>query len=243
MAQVCIEQLLASGAQNDVSGTPDQARKAASSELRCARHETSGDLEAAQAWLRERRWGDGLPLIPPTVERVERMLARNGCAAETAVASIAPGFGAATLEAIAANAVMAGCSPEHLPLLVAAVKAVAEPQFNLQGIQATTNPVAVWVVVNGPAADQLGINAAINCLGQGAWANAALGRALLGSSLFTRHVVIDRWFLRVQRRGSGLGARHSRWYPEVAGANSSSSLPLRTTGSAEPRARTPSPDS
>jgi hypothetical protein len=178
MAQACIEQLLASGAQNDVSGTPDQARKAASGELRCERHEASGDLEAVQAWLRERRWGDGLPLIPPTVERVERMLARNGCSAETVVASIAPGFGAATLEAIAANAVMAGCAPEHLPLLVAAVKAVAEPQFNLQGIQATTNPVAVWVVVNGPAADHLGVNAAINCLGQGAWANAALGRAL-----------------------------------------------------------------
>jgi hypothetical protein len=65
-----------------------------------------------------------------------------------------------------------------LPVLIAATEAVVEPQFNLQGIQATTNPVAVWIIVNGPAAQKLGVNAAFNCLGQGAWANATIGRAL-----------------------------------------------------------------
>jgi hypothetical protein len=136
------------------------------------------EAEAVQRLFRERRWGDGLPVIAPTVERVERMLARHGYAPDTVVASVAPGFGAATLEAIAANAVAAGCDDELLPLLVAAVKAATEKAFNLQAIQATTNSVAVWVVVNGPGAGSLGFNAGINCLGQGNWANASLGRAL-----------------------------------------------------------------
>jgi hypothetical protein len=106
------------------------------------------------------------------------MLACTRRSPDEVVARIAPGFGAATVERIAINAVLAGCDPEYLPALIAAVEAVAVPEFNLQGIQATTNPVAVWVVVNGPAAQRLGVNGAFNCLGQGAWANATLGRAL-----------------------------------------------------------------
>jgi hypothetical protein len=179
MARECVNQLLALAQVPEVPGSPTKA--APSSPLavqRCTRHEVSGDLEAIQALVRERRWGDGLPVIPPTPERIERMLAHNGYSPDTVVAAIAPGYGAASLESIAANAVMAGCAPEHLPLVVAAVKAAAQPQFNLQGMQATTNSVAVWVVVNGPGAKHLGINAGINCLGQGAWANAALGRAV-----------------------------------------------------------------
>ena len=179
MARECVDQLLALAQGPEVPGSANRA--APSSPLasqRCTRHEVSGDLEAIQALVRERRWGDGLPVIPPTPERIERMLAHNGYSPDTVVAAIAPGYGAASLENIAANAVMAGCAPEHLPLVVAAVKAAAQPQFNLQGMQATTNSVAVWVVVNGPGAKHLGINAGINCLGQGAWANAALGRAV-----------------------------------------------------------------
>jgi hypothetical protein len=179
MARECVDQLLALAQRSEVPGRASQAGPSSPSvPQRCTRHEVSGDLEAIQALVRERRWGDGLPVIPPTLERIERMLAHNGYSPETVVASIAPGYGAATLESIAANAVMAGCAPEHLPLVVAAVQAAAQPQFNLQGIQATTNSVAVWVVVNGPGAKHLGINAGINCLGQGAWANAALGRAV-----------------------------------------------------------------
>ena len=180
MAAQCVEQLLALAAQQaELPRTAGKASPAASpASQRSARHEVSDDLEAIQALIRERRWGDGLPVIPPSMERVERMLAHNGYSPDTVVASIAPGFGVATLQNIAANAVMAGCAPEHLPLVVAAVQAVAQAQFNLQGIQATTNSVAVWVVVNGPGAQHLGINAGINCLGQGAWANATLGRAL-----------------------------------------------------------------
>ena len=179
MAQQCVQQLLALAQGAAPAGVARQVEAdSQAASQRCVRLEVSGDLEALQALVRERRWDDGLPVIPPTLERVERMLARNGYSPEAVLASIAPGYGTATLEAIAANAVMAGCAPEHLPLVLAAVKAVAQAPFNLQGIQATTNPVAVWVVVNGPGARHLGINAGINCLGQGAWANAALGRAV-----------------------------------------------------------------
>ena len=143
-----------------------------------ARFAAPDDLEAINRLYRERRWSDGLPVVPPTVERVERMLRHTRRSREEVVARVAPGFGAATVERIAINAVLAGCDPEALPALIAATEAVVEPQFNLQGIQATTNPVAVWVIVNGPAAQRLGVNATFNCLGQGAWANATIGRAL-----------------------------------------------------------------
>jgi len=143
-----------------------------------ARFEVPDDLEAINRLYRERHWGDGLPVIPPTVERVERMLRQTRRARDEVVACIAPGFGAATVERIAINAVLAGCDPEALPALIAATEAMAAPEFNLQGIQATTNPVALWVIVNGPAAKALGVNGSFNCLGQGAWANATIGRAL-----------------------------------------------------------------
>ncbi len=140
--------------------------------------EVADDLDEINKVYRSRNWSDGLPIVPPTVERVERMLTGTRRPPEDVVAQIAPGFGAATVERIATNAVLAGCLPEYLPVLIAAAAAVATPEFNLQGIQATTNPAAVWIIVNGPIAQRLGLNATFNCLGQGAWANATIGRAL-----------------------------------------------------------------
>ena len=140
--------------------------------------EAPDDIDAINALYRDRRWSDGLPVVPPTVERVERLLRHTPRAADEVVARIAPGYGAATVERIAINAVLAGCAPESLPVVIAAVEAIAAPEFNLQGIQATTNPVAAWVIVNGPAATRHGVNATYNCLGQGTWANATIGRAL-----------------------------------------------------------------
>ena len=145
---------------------------------RAARFDVADDYDAINRLYRERRWSDGLPIVPPTVERVERMLAATRHDRYDVVAHVAPGYGAATVERIAINAVMAGCDPEYLPVLIAATEAVADPEFNLQAIQATTNPVAVWLVVNGPIAAKLGINATYNCIGEGVWANATLGRAL-----------------------------------------------------------------
>src|SRR5262245_26727030 len=145
---------------------------------RAALFEAPEDLAAINQLYRERRWSDGLPIVPPTVERVTQMLAQTRRRPDEVVAHVAPGFGAATVERIAVNAVMAGCEPAYLPVVIAAVEAAAAEEFNLQGIQATTNPVAVWVVVNGPAAQRLGVNGSFNCIGQGAWANATIGRAL-----------------------------------------------------------------
>jgi hypothetical protein len=140
--------------------------------------ECTDDLDAINRLYRERRWSDGLPIVPPTAARVERMLAQVRRGRHDVVARVAPAYGAATVERIAINAVMAGCDAECLPVLIAATEAVADPAFNLQAIQATTNPVAVWLVINGPLAATLGVNAGFNCIGQGAWANATLGRAM-----------------------------------------------------------------
>jgi hypothetical protein len=154
------------------------ADRRTSSALRAALIEAPNDLEAINKLYRERRWSDGLPVVPPTRARVERMLGDTHRAPDEIVARIAPGFGAATIERIAINAVLAGCDATYLPVLIAAVEAVSATAFNLQGMQATTNPAAVWIIVNGPVARQLDINGTFNCLGQGAWANATIGRAL-----------------------------------------------------------------
>lgn len=153
-------------------------RPAARGNERASLFEAPDDIEAINRLYCERRWSDGMPVIPPTIERVERMLAHTRRQPAEVVAQIAPGYGSATVEHIAINAVMAGCEPQYLPVVIAAVAAVAEPQFNLQGMQATTNSVAVWVIVNGPAARRLGVNGTYNCLGQGTQANATIGRAL-----------------------------------------------------------------
>ncbi len=140
--------------------------------------EALDDLDAINKLYRERRWSDGLPIVPPTPERVARMLACTQRKRDDVIAILPPGFGEATVERIAINAVMAGCDAEYLPVLIAATDAVAQAQFNIQGIEATTNPAAVWLVLNGPIVQQLGVNATFNCLGQGTWANATLGRAM-----------------------------------------------------------------
>ncbi|HET9491251.1 MAG TPA: hypothetical protein VFR64_16045 [Methylomirabilota bacterium] len=134
------------------------------------------DIEAFQEFALAEGWGDGLPVLPPTAERVARLL--SGRPAGEVVATLAPRRGGATLEAIAANAALAGAGPEHLPLVIAAVRAVADPRFNLDAIQATTHPCTPLVIVNGPAARRLGVSAGPNALGQGHRANAVVGRAL-----------------------------------------------------------------
>jgi hypothetical protein len=143
-----------------------------------ASHAAPDDLDDFQVFLMERGWGDGLPAIPPTAARVARLLAGTRRAPGEVVAVLAPRLGQATVERIAVNAVLAGALPEHLPVILAAVEAVADPAFNLQAVQTTTHPCSPLVIVNGPAAARLGVNAAGNALGQGTRANAAIGRAL-----------------------------------------------------------------
>lgn len=125
-----------------------------------------------------RGWTDGLPIVPPTAERVKEMLAGADLSAEYVVAVLDPMGGQATVEKIAANAVMAGCSPAYMPILIAAVEAVARPEFDLRGVSTTTNPDVPMLVVSGPIVGELGINADTNTLGRGWKANATIGRAL-----------------------------------------------------------------
>ena len=140
--------------------------------------EAPPDIDDFQGWLMERGWGDGLPAIPPTRERVARMLAVTRGRADEVAAILVPRLGRATLEVVAANAVLAGALPEHLSVILAAVEAAADPAFNLQAIQTTTHPCSPLLIVNGPIARRLGIHAGGNVLGQGAQANAVIGRAL-----------------------------------------------------------------
>ncbi len=140
--------------------------------------ELADDLAAFNAYALEQRWSDGLPLIPPTKARVERMLAGSQHPHTTVIARLPVEDAECTVEKIAINAVMAGCRPDYMPLLIATVAAVAQPAFNLTGIQGTTNPVAPLLIVNGPVRQQLGINYAYGCFGPGWQANATLGRAL-----------------------------------------------------------------
>ncbi len=135
-------------------------------------------LEAQQELAYERGWSDGLPIIPPTAERVRKMLAAVERDPSELIALIEPRNGKATLENIAINAVMAGCLPSYLPVVVAAVRAVTEPKFNLYGEQATTHATAPLLIINGPIARELEVNNGFNVLGQGWRANAAIGRAI-----------------------------------------------------------------
>lgn len=140
--------------------------------------ESDDDIDSVNALYRERGWSDGLPLIPPTIERVERMLAYCDRPWNESVAAIAPRYGAATPLRLAANAVMAGCRPEYFPLIVLAIEAMCEEPFNLYGIQATTHLCAPLVIVNGPVARELEINCGHNAFGPGVQSNATIGRAI-----------------------------------------------------------------
>jgi hypothetical protein len=122
-------------------------------------------------------WTDGLPVIPPTVRRVDALLAVLGDP-DDVIAPMPPSGAPVTHRALAANAVMAGCLPEHLPVLTAIVRAVCVPEFNLNGIATTTGPSTPFAVVTGPAAIQAGLNSGRGALGPGWRANASIGRAL-----------------------------------------------------------------
>jgi hypothetical protein len=125
-----------------------------------------------------RGWSDGLPVLPPTPAALEAMIAGGALKKDEILGVIPPVNGIATVEKIAANAVMAGCLPDYFPLVVAAVKGVLQPGFNLDGVQTTTGNIAPLVIINGRCRNALQINYSSNVLGQGWRANATIGRAL-----------------------------------------------------------------
>lgn len=125
-------------------------------------------------------WGDGFPLVPPTRQAVERMLGGTKRQPAETVCILEPGFGLATVEKIAINAVMAGCRPEHLPVLIAAAQCLAEPKMILRVKAMSTVAHAPLLVVNGPIARAINLNAGCCALGPGApsYANSVIGRAV-----------------------------------------------------------------
>jgi len=142
----------------------------------------SGSFEELQELFEKRGWGDGLPLVPPTPERVDAMLATATGSPppppDEPIATLPPRHGRATRRLLAVNAVLAGCPPGVLPVLVTAVRALAQPELNLRGVNATTHPVAPLLIVHGAAVGALGMNPGLGAFGPGNRANATLGRAL-----------------------------------------------------------------
>ena len=120
---------------------------------------------------------DNLPVVPPTVERVERMLRATKLSPDEIIARIPPNYGEASVEKIAANAVMAGCQPEMMRVLIPLIRAVCDERFNLHGVQATTHFAAPMIVVNGPIRKELGFACGSNVMSNVARANSTLGRA------------------------------------------------------------------
>lgn len=136
------------------------------------------DIEAAVEFCYQQGWTDGLPVIPPTQGAIERILGYLGRDARDVIGVIPPRSGLATLEKIAINCVMAGCRPEYVPIVIAAIEAMLEEGFNLNGVQTTTNSCAPLVMVSGPAVKALGFNTRDCAFGHGSRANAAIGRAV-----------------------------------------------------------------
>jgi hypothetical protein len=186
----------AAGIALDLHGLPDRRPG-------CASRTRDPDVEAGLAARRARREGrirsrsirisaledpfeamdrlgvtDGLPVVPPTPERVVAMLTHTSRDPQEVVGVLPPYQRPATIEKAAINAVMAGCPGPAFPIVLAALDAVGEESFSLQGVIATTNPVGPLLVVSGPIAAEVGMNSGGNCLGQGNRANLSIGRAL-----------------------------------------------------------------
>ncbi len=141
--------------------------------------EVGDSPEALDALLAEHGWGDGLPVVAPTEARVGAMLAALGDVdPDEVIATLPPRSGQATRRVIAVNAVMAGCAPEHLAVVVSAVRALGRPEVNLRGVNATTHCVAPLLVVHGEAAARGGYNGGTGAFGPGNRANATTGRAV-----------------------------------------------------------------
>jgi hypothetical protein len=137
----------------------------------------TGDDDAFET-LYARGVTDGLPVVAPTPPRVRAAVDASGRRADELIGLVAPRHGRATVEKIAVNAVMAGCRPEYLPVVIAAVEAMCDPAFALEGVSGTTDAVAPLLIVNGPVRAALDVNCGVGVFGPGWRANATIGRAV-----------------------------------------------------------------
>ena len=147
------------------------------SPLRSRRIEIAPDDDLHE-FLFDQGFTDGLPVVPPTAERVLRMIGGTARDPQEIVAEVPPNYAPASVEKIAVNAVLAGCKPAHLPVVLAAIEAVCTREFNIHGVNATTMGASPVLVVNGPIRARIGMNMRLGALGQGNRANAAIGRAV-----------------------------------------------------------------
>jgi len=167
-----------------------------------------------------RGWTDGLPIIPPEVGKVEQMVECAGLPRDHIVAELDPLKGLATVEKIAVNAVMAGCLPEYISILVTLTEAIASPEFNLRGVQTTDENVTPLLIFSGDLAKRLNINSGFGALGPGWQANASIGRALR----LIMHNLGGGWPGAVSLAGLGQPGRYSLCFAENAVLNPWESL-------------------
>jgi hypothetical protein len=135
------------------------------------------DVDLAE-WYLNQKWSDGLPVVPPTPEKIAAMVTALGGESQFEECKIPPRLGSLTREVLAINLVMAGCRPDYAPVVRAALLAMTEPQFNLNALQASTHMAAPLLIVNGPVRNEIGMNAGCNVFGSGNRANATIGRAI-----------------------------------------------------------------
>ncbi|MFN0095745.1 MAG: TlpA family protein disulfide reductase, partial [Dehalococcoidia bacterium] len=153
------------------------AAEAEGSPIRARRIEV-GESDDIFEFMFDQGLTDGLPVVPPTPERVLRMLGGTKRDAQSVIGICAPNLAPVTVEKAAINAVMAGCKPEYLPVVIAAVEAITQEQFNIHGVLATTHFPTPVIIVNGPIRNRIGMNGKMNVFGQGNRANATIGRAV-----------------------------------------------------------------
>lgn len=138
----------------------------------------AADEATALEWLHDNGRTDGLPVVIPTRDRVDRMVLASGLDGDLSLGAMGPGNGAATVEAVATNAVMAGCLPDYMPVVLAITKALLQPEFDLSEMQSTTHSTAPLAIVGGPIAGPLRLTGGFGALGPGHRANASIGRAV-----------------------------------------------------------------
>ena len=168
----CASRHLEATGEGEIASAPNPYVKRAA---RASRIELDDSIDPFEYCM---RFGDPLPVIPPTLDRVERMLAATSLPPEEVIALIPPNYGAATVEKIAANAVMAGCEPAMMRVLTVLVRAVCDERYNIHGVQATTHFAAPLVIINGPIRREMGFVCGSNVFSNVARANSTLGRAL-----------------------------------------------------------------
>lgn len=166
------------GAKNVEPGVREQLLARYGDTGLASRRIAYGEWDDAAEMCFERGWTDGLPVIPPTDARIVAMLAGTDRRPDEVIGDVPPNLKPCTVEKVAINAVMAGCKPEYMPVVLAALEAALEPKFTLHGLLCSTCFSGPVVVVNGPIARAIGMNSGVNALGQGNRANATIGRAL-----------------------------------------------------------------